>query len=94
MVQRVRTAGSELVEDQEIYRRISVTPGSGRFVGDVLLQSRLVRMLGEAPAQRPNRSAGGPGGGGGGGGGSGGDVELDAASPIAGTNWVRVSSVP
>jgi phage tail sheath protein FI len=62
VVQRVRTAGSELVEDQEIYRRISVTPGSGRFVGDVLLQSRLVRMLGEAPAQRPNRSAGGPGG--------------------------------
>jgi uncharacterized protein len=62
VVQRVRAAGSELVEDQEIYRRISVAPGSGRFVGDVLLQSRLVRMLGEAPPQRPNRSAGGPGG--------------------------------
>jgi phage tail sheath protein FI len=62
VVQRVRTSGSELVEDQEIYRRISVAPGSGRFVGDVLLQSRLVRVLGEAPAQRPNRSAGGPGG--------------------------------
>jgi uncharacterized protein len=62
VVQRVRTAGSELVEDQEIYRRISVAPGSGRFVGDVLLQSRLVRMLGEPSLQRPNRSAGGPGG--------------------------------
>jgi len=62
VVQRVRTAGSELVEDQEIYRRLSVAAGSGRYVGDVLLQSRLVRMLGPAPALRPERSAGGPGG--------------------------------
>jgi len=30
VVQRVRTAGSELVEDQEIYRRVSVVPDSGR----------------------------------------------------------------
>ena len=62
VVQRVRTAGSELVEDQEIYRRVSVAPASGRFVTDVLLESRLVRVLGPAPQQRPDRSAGGPGG--------------------------------
>jgi phage tail sheath protein FI len=62
VVQRVRTAGSELVEDQEIYRRLSMTAASGRYVGDVLLQSRLVRMLGATPGQRPDRSAGGPGG--------------------------------
>ncbi|HEX8784154.1 MAG TPA: hypothetical protein VF764_12320, partial [Steroidobacteraceae bacterium] len=62
VLQRVRTAGSELVEDQEIYRRLSVAPASGRFVADVLSESRLVRMLGEAPAQRPDRSASGPGG--------------------------------
>ncbi len=62
VVQRVRTAGSELVEDQEIYRRLSVAPASGRFVTDVLLESRLVRVIGEAPAQRPDRSASGPGG--------------------------------
>jgi hypothetical protein len=62
VVQRVRTAGSELVEDQEIYRRVSVAPASGRFVTDVLLESRLVRVLGEVPGQRPDRSAGGPGG--------------------------------
>jgi uncharacterized protein len=62
VVQRVRTAGSELVEDQEIYRRVSVAPASGRFVADVLLESRLVRVLGTAPTQRPERSAGGPGG--------------------------------
>ena len=62
VVQRVRTAGSELVEDQEIYRRLSVVPASGRFVTDVLLESRLARLLGEASAQRPDRSATGPGG--------------------------------
>ncbi len=62
VVQRVRTAGSELVEDQEIYRRLSVVPASGRFVSDVLLESRLVRVVGEAPAERPDRSASGPGG--------------------------------
>jgi len=62
VVQRVRTAGSELVEDQEIYRRVSIRPGAGRFVTDVLLESRLVRVLGDTPAQRPDRSAGGPGG--------------------------------
>jgi Bacteriophage tail sheath protein len=62
VVQRVRTAGSELVEDQEIYRRLSVAPGSGRFVTDVLLESRLVRVIGEVPAERPDRSASGPGG--------------------------------
>jgi len=62
VVQRVRTAGSELVEDQEIYRRVSVLPDSGRFVPDVLLGSRLVRVASAVPAQRPDRSAGGPGG--------------------------------
>ncbi|HVN43991.1 MAG TPA: hypothetical protein VMT66_01975 [Steroidobacteraceae bacterium] len=62
VVQRVRTAGSELVEDQEIYRRLSVTAGSGRFVADVLLESRLVRVLGSPPETRPDRSANGPGG--------------------------------
>ena len=62
VVQRVRAAGSELVEDQEIYRRLSVAQASGRFVADVLLESRLVRVLGDLPAQRPDRSASGPGG--------------------------------
>ena len=62
VVQRVRTAGSELVEDQEIYRRLSVAPASGRFITDVLLESRLVRVQGQIPTQRPDRSASGPGG--------------------------------
>jgi len=62
VVQRVRAAGSELVEDQEIYRRVSIVPGAQRFVTDVLLESRLVRVVGPAPERRPDRSAGGPGG--------------------------------
>jgi hypothetical protein len=62
VVQRVRTAGSELVEDQEIYRRVSVRPGAPGFVTDVLLQSSLVRVRGAVSEHRPDRSAGAPGG--------------------------------
>jgi len=62
VVQRVRTAGSELVEDQEIYRRVSVTPGVRGCLTEALQQSSLVRVQGALPAQRPDRSAGGPGG--------------------------------
>src|ERR1700728_2069306 len=60
VVQRVRAAGSELVDDQEIYRRVSMRTVSGRFITDVLLESRLVRVRGALPAVRPDRSAGGP----------------------------------
>ena len=62
VVQRVRAAGSELVEDQEIYRRVSVARESTRCVSDVLLKSRLVRVRGAPPGERPQRSAGAPGG--------------------------------
>ena len=60
VVQRVRSAGSELIEDQEIFRRVSVVPDSGRFVVDLLLESRLVRVAGAAPQRRPDRSLSGP----------------------------------
>ena len=62
VVQRVRAAGSELVEDQEIYRRLSITPGETRFVTDELLESQLVRVAAATPLERPDRSGGGPGG--------------------------------
>jgi Bacteriophage tail sheath protein len=62
VIQRVRTAGSELVEDQEIYRRVSISADSSRFVTGVLVQSTLARVHGAVPQQRPDRSAGGPGG--------------------------------
>ena len=56
VVQRVRTAGSEQIEDQEIFRRLSVTPGADRFVADMLLESRLVRVQGSVPTERPSRT--------------------------------------
>jgi Bacteriophage tail sheath protein len=61
VIQRVRSAGSELVEDQEIFRRASLRPDSERCLADLLLQSRLARAIEPFPAQRPDRSAG-PGG--------------------------------
>ena len=61
VIQRVRSAGSELVEDQEIFRRASLRADCGRCLADLLLQSRLVRAVEPLPAQRPDRSAG-PGG--------------------------------
>lgn len=57
VVQRVRTAGSEQIEDQEIFRRLSITPGADRFVADALLDSRLVRVQGSVPTERPTRTA-------------------------------------
>jgi hypothetical protein len=56
VVQRVRTAGSEQIEDQEIFRRLSITPGADRFVADALLESRLVRVQGSVPTERPART--------------------------------------
>ncbi|HEY2035556.1 MAG TPA: hypothetical protein VGG96_00965, partial [Steroidobacteraceae bacterium] len=61
VIQRVRSTGSELIEEQEIVRRASLRPDSGRCLADLLLQSRLARVVEPLPAQRPNRSAG-PGG--------------------------------
>ena len=61
VIQRVRSAGSELIEEQEIFRRACLRADSGRCVADLLLQSRLVRVLEPLPAQRPERCAG-PGG--------------------------------
>ena len=57
VVQRVRTPGSELIEEQEIFRRISIRPGAERSVLAALTASRLVRVLGALPPSRPARSA-------------------------------------
>jgi phage tail sheath protein FI len=56
VVQRVRNAGSEAIEDQEIFRRLSIRPGADRFVADTLLESRLVRVQGSVPLERPTRT--------------------------------------
>jgi phage tail sheath protein FI len=57
VLQRVRSAGSELIEDQEIFRRLSVLKQSGRFVANALIESHLARVVDPVPVQRPERSA-------------------------------------
>jgi phage tail sheath protein FI len=56
VVQRVRALGSEHIEDQEIFRRISIIPGTARFVATALQESALVRVRGATPSFRPDRT--------------------------------------
>ena len=56
VVQRVRARGSEHVEDQEIFRRLSVVPGTTRYVVTALQESSLVRVRGDVPGVRPDRT--------------------------------------
>jgi hypothetical protein len=58
VVQRVRVRGSELVEAQEIFRRVSILRGSASDVSRVLLASTLVRVAGPLPTQRPDITRG------------------------------------
>ncbi|MGC4028870.1 MAG: hypothetical protein QM696_08365 [Steroidobacteraceae bacterium] len=58
VVQRVRAPGSELVEAQETFRRLSVLAGSAREIGRVLSGSRLIRLSGRLPRQRPDVTRG------------------------------------
>ncbi len=55
-VQRVRTQGTGQVDDQEIYRRISVDPAAERYVANALRESALVRLARTVPSQRPDRT--------------------------------------
>lgn len=54
VLQRVRSPGSELVEEQEIHRRLSTDPRSPRHVAAVLHESRLARVGGPVPDRRPD----------------------------------------
>jgi len=56
VVQRLRVAPSEQIEDQEIFRRLSIAPRAERAVHSVLSESQLVRVLGRLPSERPDRS--------------------------------------
>jgi hypothetical protein len=58
LVQRVRRRGSELVEAQEIFRRVSILGGSAREVSRLLSASKLVRVAGPLPASRPDITRG------------------------------------
>jgi hypothetical protein len=56
IVQRVRVRASEHIEDQEIFRRVSVVPDTTRYVATALQESHLVRVRGPVPATRPDRT--------------------------------------
>lgn len=56
VVQRVRTRGSERIEDQEIFRRLSIAPGTARYITTALQDSGLVRVRGPVPAVRPDQT--------------------------------------
>ena len=55
-VQRVRSPGTSQVEDQEIFRRVTLTPGSESYLPQALVGSQLVRVFGALPAARPDRT--------------------------------------
>jgi hypothetical protein len=55
-VQRVRLQGSERVEDQEIFPRLSIWPAAERYVPKALAESELVQLAGPVPVQRPERT--------------------------------------
>jgi len=53
-VQRVRLQGTEQVEDQEIFRNVSVLPDAERYVSRLLAESELVAVAGQTPMVRPD----------------------------------------
>ena len=56
VIQRVRAPGSERIEAQETFRDLSIDPEAPRYVAAALLDSELVRVRGEVPATRPDRT--------------------------------------
>lgn len=63
VVQRLRAAGTELIEDQEIFRRVSIRADADRGLPELLAQSRLVHLAGPLPRCRPERTSGSAPGG-------------------------------
>jgi phage tail sheath protein FI len=56
VVQRLRAPGSEFIEDQEIFRRVSIRADAEHSLPQALSESRLVRWSGQLPMQRPDPS--------------------------------------
>ena len=54
VVQRVRSPGSGRIEEQEIFRGLSIDPQAPRFVTSALLESNMVRVRGLVPTVRPD----------------------------------------
>jgi uncharacterized protein len=55
-IQRVRAQGTAQVEDQEIFRRLSVAPAAEGYLPRAIAGSELIQLAGEMPAQRPDRT--------------------------------------
>jgi hypothetical protein len=55
-VQRVRSQGTGQVEDQEIFHRLSVSPTDERYLPRAIATSALIRLIGDVPGQRPDRT--------------------------------------
>jgi phage tail sheath protein FI len=57
VIQRLRSQGSTLISDQEIYPGITMRHSDPLFVVDALLDSNLVRLSAPLPGNRPNATA-------------------------------------
>ena len=55
-VQRVRAQGTGQVDDQEIFHRLSVSRSDEHYFPSAIAQSALIRLAGEMPTQRPDRT--------------------------------------
>jgi hypothetical protein len=55
-VQRVRAQGTAQVEDQEIFRKLSLLPTAEGYLPRAFAESELIRLAGELPAHRPDRT--------------------------------------
>jgi hypothetical protein len=55
-VQRVRAQGTAQVEDQEIFHRLSLVPTADNYLPRAIVDSELIQLAGELPAQRPDRT--------------------------------------
>lgn len=53
VIQRLARPASQLVEDQELFERLSMDPTDERFIVDALQGSELVRLVGPLPSYRP-----------------------------------------
>jgi hypothetical protein len=55
-VQRVRAQGTAQVEDQEIFHKLSLLPTADNYLPRAIVDSELIQLAGELPAQRPDRT--------------------------------------
>ncbi len=55
-IQRVRSQGTNQVDDQEIFQRVSMLPAAKNHLTVAIAQSQLVKLTGALPPRRPDRT--------------------------------------